>query len=248
MYDPVKRAEEVARVVCEGDRRKYYRFRQARFYGGIATADCVGCCLRCIFCWSWREVIKPANYGEFISPGEVARSLVHIARKKCYSQLRVSGNEPTIGREHLLKLLELIPPDIQFILETNGILIGHDKSYAEDLSRFENLYARISLKGTNEEEFTALTGAEPSGFTLQLQGLENLYRAGVEVHPAVMVSFSLRENIQALKGRLGEIHSSFENLEIEELALYGDVEDRLRKAKVQYGRAYDPRDIPPEQV
>ena len=148
MYDPVKRAEEVARVVCKIDRRKYYRFRLARFCGGIATADCVGCCLRCIFCWSWREVIKPANYGEFISPGEVARSLVHIARRKGYSQLRVSGNEPTIGREHLLKLLELIPPDIQFILETNGILIGHDKSYAEDLSRFEfGLVFRWTLKG-----------------------------------------------------------------------------------------------------
>ena len=247
-YDPVKRAQEVAGVVCKDDQRKYYRFRPARFYGGIATADCVGCCLRCLFCWSWREVVRPENYGEFLSPGEVSGRLINIARKKRFSQIRMSGNEPTIGREHLLKVLELIPSDIHFILETNGILIGHDKTYAEDLSRFESLYVRVSLKGTNEEEFTELTGAEPGGFTLQLQALENLYRAGVEVHPAATVSFSPREDIQALAKRLGRIHFSFQNFEIEELVLYGDVEERLRRAKIGYGRAHEPREIPPEQV
>jgi hypothetical protein len=39
-----------------------------------------------------------------------------------------------------------------------------------------------------------------------------------------------------------------EDVEIEELVLYGDVEERLRRAKVGCGRAYDPREIPPEQV
>jgi len=29
--------------VCNERKRKYYRFRAARFYGGIATADCMGC-------------------------------------------------------------------------------------------------------------------------------------------------------------------------------------------------------------
>ena len=108
-YDPVKRAEEVAAFVCRGDQRKYYRFRPARFYGGIAAADCVGCCLRCIFCWSWREVTRPESFGRFYSPREVAEKLVRIARKKRFTLLRISGNEPTIGREHLIKVLELIP-------------------------------------------------------------------------------------------------------------------------------------------
>jgi uncharacterized Fe-S cluster-containing radical SAM superfamily protein len=30
-------------VICKGNKRKYYRFRAGRFYGGIATADCMGC-------------------------------------------------------------------------------------------------------------------------------------------------------------------------------------------------------------
>ena len=49
MYDPVAHAAEVEKLVVRGSKRKYYRFRGARFYGGIATADCVGCCLKCAF-------------------------------------------------------------------------------------------------------------------------------------------------------------------------------------------------------
>lgn len=232
MYDPVKRAEDVARTVCKGDLRKYYRFRPAKFYGGIATADCVGCCLRCVFCWSWREVVKPGAYGRFYSPKAVAERLISTARKKGFGRVRISGNEPTISREHLLKVLERIPGDVLFILETNGILIGHDETYAVDLGKFKNLYVRVSLKGTTEEEFSALTGAEPEGFGLQLKAVEYLYCAGVHVQPAVMVSFSPAENIRALRKRLGTISPRLKEIEIEELILYGDVEKRLQTAKM----------------
>jgi uncharacterized Fe-S cluster-containing radical SAM superfamily protein len=230
MYDPVSKAEETAKMVCRGNQRKYYRFRPARFYGGIATSDCVGCGLRCLFCWSWKQVVKPEGVGFFCSPEEVAKKLVKIAQKKGFHRVRISGNEPTIAREHLLHVLECVPSRLRFILETNGILLGHDKTYAEDLARFENLYVRVSLKGTNEKEFSALTGAEPTGFELQFKALENLYRAGVQVHPAVMISFSPFDNVNALRKRLGKINPGFEDVEIEELMLYGDVEERLRNA------------------
>lgn len=248
MYDAVKRAEDVARIVTRDELRKYYRFRPARFYGGIATADCVGCCLRCLFCWSWRQVINPGACGRFYSPPEVAGKLTALARKKGFRRVRVSGNEPTISRGHLLRVLEGIPQDLLFILETNGILIGQDPTYAQDLSRFKNLYVRLSLKGTNEEEFSLLTGAQAAGFGLQLQAVENLYRAGVQVQPAVMVSFSPAQNVRALRKRLGRIAPRFKDLEIEELVLYGDVEERLRKAGLKYSTAYEPAGIPPEQV
>ena len=233
-YDPVERAEEVAKVVSRVDLRRYHRFRPARFYGGIATADCVGCCLRCIFCWSWQKVVSPKRYGRFYSPQQVAGKLTNIARKKGFHQVRISGNEPTIAREHLLKVLASMPKDILFILETNGILIGHDKTYAHDLARHENVHVRVSLKGCNEEEFSRLAGAQPKGFRLQLQALENLCRAGVSAHPAVMVSFSPSQNVKTLRRRLGSIDKAFENMEVEELVLYGDVESRLKKARIDY--------------
>jgi uncharacterized Fe-S cluster-containing radical SAM superfamily protein len=232
MYDPVSKAEEAATKVCRGDMRKYYRFRPARFYGGIATADCVGCGLRCLFCWSWQNIVKPETSGFFCSAEDVANKLVKIARKKGFRHVRISGNEPTIARAHLLNVFERIPRDIRFILETNGILIGYDKTYADDLARFDNLYVRVSLKGTNEEEFSTLTGAEPKGFGLQLKALENLYRAGVRVHPAVMTSFSPFNNVQALRKRLAKINPGFEQIEDEELMFYGDVEERLKKAGI----------------
>jgi uncharacterized Fe-S cluster-containing radical SAM superfamily protein len=110
-YDPVKSAAEAAGVICKEDLRKYRHFRPARFYGGISTADCVGCSLRCLLCWSWQEVINPERYGQLYSPEEVAGKLSRIARKKGFRQMRISGNEPTITREHLLKVLYLIPRD-----------------------------------------------------------------------------------------------------------------------------------------
>jgi len=248
MDDPVKRSDELARVVSRGDQRKYYRFRPARFYGGIATADCVGCFLRCLFCWSWHEVLLPDACGQFYSPEQVVKNLASIARKKHYERIRISGNEPTLAREHLLKVLNLIPSNLLFILETNGILIGHDESYARELSRFKNLYVRVSLKGTTEEEFSRLTGCRPEGFDLQLKAIENLYRAGVEVQPAAMVSFSSTENVDLLRKRLGQIIPRLGDIEVEEVALYGDVEERLRRANLIYGAAYQPGNIPPDQV
>ncbi len=95
-YDPVASAEETARVVSRGDHRKYYRFRPEKFYGGIATADCLGCCLRCLFCWSWDNMINAGERGAYFSPDQVVRNLTSIARKKGFQQVRISGNEPTI--------------------------------------------------------------------------------------------------------------------------------------------------------
>ena len=231
-FDPLEKAKLAAKAVCRGDHRKYYRFRPAKFYGGIATADCLGCCLRCKFCWSWPKVISPGRYGRLYSPGQVSAKLTNIALKKNFHHIRISGNEPTIARVHLIKVLELLPKNLLFILETNGILLGHDLSYAEDLARFANLYVRVSLKGCNQAEFSALSGASPDGFYLQVQALENLVRAGVKTHTAVMISFSTPDTIAVLQKRLRTIEESFENLELEELALYGDVEQRLEKANL----------------
>ena len=77
-----------------------------------------------------------------------------------------------------------------------------------------------------------LTGAIPEGFQLQLQALENLARFGVNVHPALMISFSSPEEVDAMKKRLGNIRRAFAKFEIEDLVVYGDIEDRLIKANL----------------
>jgi uncharacterized Fe-S cluster-containing radical SAM superfamily protein len=248
MFDPVSLATSTAAEVCKEDSRKYYRFRSSRFYGGISTADCVDCCLRCVFCWSWNVTTHPKESGHFYSSEEVAGRLIATARKKRLIQLRISGNEPTICRAHLTRVLSLIPRDYLFILETNGILIGSDPSYAEELSEFDNLYVRVSLKGTCGEEFSQLTGAAPDGFDLQVRALEHLIKFGVSARPSCMISFSAPERISALRKRSKVIHAGLEDFEIEELMLYPAVQETLRRMGIQYRTVHRPDSIPPEQI
>ncbi len=248
MFDPVTLAELTKKDVCSDDLRKYYRFRPSRFYGGISTADCVGCCLRCVFCWAWNVVSRPVESGKYYRPEEVAKRLSKIAEKKHLRQVRISGNEPTIGWEHLMKVLDLIDGNYLFILETNGILIGEHKEYAKDLSRFKNVHVRVSLKGTCQDEFSRLTGALPEGFGLQLKAIENLVRHGVNCHPACMTSFSLPENITSLRSKLKAIHADFEDFETEEIILYPHVEERLKRLGIPYYTAHRPDNIPSEQI
>jgi len=241
----------VVREAKLGQERKYWRFRFDRWYGGIVTADAVGCGLVCKYCWvSDAVMFNPVKVGKFYGSDVVARILVKMAKKRNLRQLRVSGGEPTIGKSHLLQLLDhLEGQSLLFILETNGILIGDDPQYAEDLSKYGFLHVRVSLKGCDEKEFALLTGAKPEGFTLQLKALENLLRQGVSCHPAVMTSFSTKESIQGLVERLKVINPSLAGeLEFEELILYPKVKRKIEEHRLKYYRAYTPEGVPKELI
>lgn len=151
-------------------------------------------------------------------------------------------------KEHLLGVLKLIPKDLLFILETNGILIGHEPDYAGELARFGNLHVRVSLKGSSRDEFSRLTNAKLEGFNLQIKALENLVAAGVSTNLAVMVSFSTAQNLESLRKRLSVISPGFHDFETEELAFYGDAAKRLKAAGIDYEKGYRPDSIPPEQI
>lgn len=250
-YDPLQLAKETEKIAVQGLLRKYYRTsRPGKWYGGIATADCCGCNLRCVFCWSGAPRDNPERIGRFHSPEQIFSSLTACAKKSGYGQLRVSGNEPTISKDHLLKLLELVDQTAyKFILETNGILIGHDPDYARKLSRLRRVHVRVSIKGTNQREFSLLTGAVPEAFQLQLKAFENLLNAGVSSHPAVMLSFSPEENFRGLLDQLREIDDSLaENVEEEYVILYPHVVDRLIKAGIRPRISYKPNKVPKELV
>ena len=175
--------KKIEGIVTKDDKKKYYRFRSTHFYGGIATADTVGCNLRCKFCWSVNSVWNSKNTGSFYSPNEVADRLTDIALAKGFNQMRISGGEPTIGRQHLIGVLKKIGTNFLFILETNGILLGLDKTYVKELTRFKNLHVRVSVKGCSSDEFFWLTGFK-KGFKYQLKALENLHVENVNFHIA----------------------------------------------------------------
>jgi len=254
-YDPIQRHLAIEKLVTrlgpEGQEKKYYRFRPARWYGGIVTADCAGCGLLCRFCWVKDSVmLRPADIGRFYTPEQVVDNLTALARKRDFRQLRVSGGEPTIGKAHLLQLLDMLRnKGLSFILETNGILLGYDEDYARDIAKYDFIHARVSLKGCNEQEFSLLTGAKPEGFELQLRSLKNLTEAGVKCHPSVIVSFSSKENLRDLKVKLKQICSDLaEELEIEELILYPRVVRRIKEYGLHYISGHEPSKVPKEQV
>jgi len=226
MYNPISLSKKVESIVTSGDLRKYYRFRATRFYGGVATADTVGCNLRCKFCWSGNSVWNAKNTGDFYTPQQVAEILKRIAEKKGYNQVRVSGGEPTIGRKHLIRLLENIGKKFLFILETNGILLGLDRTYVKELSRFRNLHVRVCLKGCTPEEFSWLTGAEKNGFEYQLKSLEHLRDENLSFNIALV---STKKDKQDLFNKLIEMGLGKIFVEIEEIKLYPAVKKRLEK-------------------
>jgi uncharacterized Fe-S cluster-containing radical SAM superfamily protein len=228
MIDPFKEAERLREIVCKDNKRKYYRFRGGDFYGGIACADCVGCFLDCAYCWSKFPRKNPERVGKFFSPKEVAERLLKIAKRYGYKKVRISGNEPTLCKEHLLEVISSIPENFLFILETNGILI--DEDFAKDLSKFKNLHVRVSIKGANEEMFSRVTRADPKFFKFQLFALSNLIKFQISCHPAIMFEIFTEKEISEIKDRLLKIHPSLlENLEFESLIFYPFVLENLKK-------------------
>ncbi len=247
MIDPLTLAEAVEKVVSRRESgvvlRKYWRFRGGRWYGGIATADAVGCNLRCAFCWSWQARDRAASIGKFYSPEEVWEQLERICERRGYRQVRVSGCEPTIAFDHLLQLLDLVEASGRylFILETNGILLGARREYAEELGKYSCVHVRVSIKGCTPEEFSKLTMAKPEAFELQLKALENLLDAGVSCHAAVMASFSTKASFRELLSRLAEIDPVLAaNVEEEYVILYPHVAEQLRKRGLWPRVAYKP--------
>lgn len=249
MYDPTELCTATQAHVCRGKLRKYYRVaRGGRWYGGIATADCCGCQLRCIFCWSGKPRDHPEAVGKFYSPQDIFYAITNCAKKCNYHQLRISGNEPTLAKEHLLDILELVDrTSYSFILETNGLLI--DKGYAQSLRKFQNLHVRVSVKGSNPEEFTRLTLAKPEFFHRQVIALRNLHEAGVSCHAAVMLSMTPKQNLQKFKMELKNISAALaDDLEEEYIFLYPHVVKRLKQHGLKPLIAYTSDGIPQELI
>jgi|UniRef100_A0A7J2U4N3 uncharacterized Fe-S cluster-containing radical SAM superfamily protein len=255
-YDPFQLGEAVRRFVTRAvfgiEERKYYRFRGGKWYGGISTGDVVGCNLRCKFCWSWKYT-HTTDKGEFYDPSKAFEKMHSIAKERGYSYVRISGGEPTLSFNHLLELLKLFnETNLTFILETNGLLLGKEKSYVKALANY-NVVVRVSFKGATEDEFAILTSARPEFYEYQFKALENLveagFRPGVDVYPAIMLSFSTDESYSRFKERLRKIDPKFaEAIDEEYVILYPHVIEILKRNKLKPRIAFTPDNIPTSMI
>ena len=229
-YDPIALAAATEKVVVRGNQRKYVQLgRRLRFYGGSISATEVGCNLRCKFCFSDKPVWKPGRVGKFYSPQAVFDGLDRAARKHNTKIISASASEGTLGKQHLLELLELVDQsDYTYVLETNGMILGADQQYVSDLKRFKNLHVRVSMKGCCPEEFHKLTGAKRSAYELPFRALEALIEAGISCNACLSVSFSEEESIKVAKRRLYNLWPGLlKSLEVERIKLFPKVRQRL---------------------
>ena len=202
-FNPLELAKKTELIVTrrgpEGLERKYTGFYSVPVYRGIATGYAVGCCLRCIYCWSNWSRDFPERFGKFCSPKHAAEKLLRAAEEGIKSdrwrrlipkvdKLRLSGCEPTIGKEHLLALLEHVHrSNFIFILETNGIILGNDRNYVKKLAEFkEKIYVRVSFKAATPEGFTLRTGAIGKYYELPFKALKYLLDEGIHARAAAM--------------------------------------------------------------
>ena len=236
MFDPLVRTKEVEKLVLIKRKRKYYRFRFGRYYGGIVTADAVGCCFLCAYCWNYFRNLKPDKIGKFYSAKEVAERLISISTEKKCKRIRISGAEPILGKEsfnHLVELISILKERFkrfQFILETNGFILGYCPELIEELRKFRDfLLVRISIKGWDEKSFEIVTGAKGKYFKYPLIGLKHLLSCGINAWPAVMYEIFKNDGIRIFKRKIREFGLREEEIEFETIELYPMVRENLKK-------------------
>ena len=251
-FDPLELARQTELIVTRkgptGSERKYTNFYSVPVYRGIATGYAAGCCLRCVYCWSNWSRDFPEKFGKFYSPRQVAERLFKAAQDGIvYSnywrklipkvnKLRLSGCEPTIGKEHLLAVLKHVKESKYplFILETNGIILGSDRDYAKRLAEFKDkLYVRISFKAAIPEGFTQRTGAIGKFFELPFKALKYVLDEGIYARAAAMTDPRImsKEERKLLIQMLDEIDPSAnysQTLEEEVMDAYDTTVKRLR--------------------
>jgi len=221
-FDPIQRSNEVEQIVMQGDKRRYYRFRYAKFYGGIVTADAIGCNLLCAYCWNYSRNLNPDKSGEFYSPSEVADKLLGLAKKRRCGQFRISGAEPILGKASALHLAEVVKlVDGHFIIETNGVMLGADSSLVEILEPLPCIHVRLCIKAHKGSDFEKITGAKAEAFAYQLRAAEALKEARISHSIAVMSPFVDSRRLP------------FRVSEVEELISYKSTGKNLRQRGIE---------------
>jgi uncharacterized Fe-S cluster-containing radical SAM superfamily protein len=236
-FDPILRSAEIEDLVMHEDTRLYYRFRASQYYGGIATADAVGCSFLCAYCWNLDRNLHPDRYRTFYSPRDVGSKLLNVADSRSLSLFRVSGSEPILGQasfEHILRIIRTLVrfrPDSRFVLETNGLFLGAHPELIV-LLRSPNLRVRVSLKGIDEKSFTKITGAHRDYFFYSLAALCELDKQGIYAWPALMEDLFSEKEIAEFRNLL-TANGIRRELELESLQAYPHVLRNLEERKLR---------------
>jgi uncharacterized Fe-S cluster-containing radical SAM superfamily protein len=197
-YDPVARSREIERLVMRDHKRLAYKFRFQRFYGGIATCDCIGCNLLCAYCWNYSRNLNPGSDRDatFCSPLDVATRLETIAKRGQTDMARISGCEPFLGAASAKWLADIISnSDLSFVIETNGVMIGAWPHILESFKELRNFRIRLAFKGENALEFEKITSCDAMGYAYQHRAIAECQKRHIPLKVAFMPQFVSGRNI-----------------------------------------------------
>lgn len=237
-FDPIERSSQMEKIVLKDGKRLYFRFRASPYYGGIATADAVGCSFLCAYCWNYDRNLEPQQFDSFYSPQAVAAKLLNVAKTCSLSMFRISGSEPLLGEESFEQVFQVIRmlfryrPNSIFILETNGFCLGANPELVMRL-RVPNLRVRVCLKGIDEQSFEGITGVRREFFDYPLIALRELEKQGVYSWPALLGDFFPEDDIAQFQLLLKANHINSE-LEVENLEAQQTVIQNLKSRNLQF--------------
>jgi uncharacterized Fe-S cluster-containing radical SAM superfamily protein len=111
--------------------------------------------------------------------------------------------------------------DGNFIIETNGVVLGADLSLIEILKPLPHVHVRLCIKAHCGADFEKITGAKAEAFDYQLKAAEALREARMHYSVAVMTPFV---NPRKLPHGVGEV---------EDLILYKSTKKRLMERGIE---------------
>jgi len=147
------------------------------------------CHFECIFCfaisYAWPSRWKSAKPIRKCSPIEIAESIKREIALKKYDWVRISGGEPLLTIKRTRELIETlflldrsVDSPLRIVIQTNGFAVSNKKiqTELEKLLATENIQILIelSLKGTNNIEFSLLTQRKPELYSNQINGYDVL--------------------------------------------------------------------------
>jgi len=187
-FDPLELAKETEKIVIrsgpDGAERKYENFYAVGVYGGIATGYCVGCCLRCVFCWvSWGRDF-PEKHGRFYSPSE---AFTHVEESEFpLFILETNGILFGVDKDYVRKISEFTKPHIRVSLKA-GTPEAFTKKTGAKPEVFEIPFQAIqNLSDHNVSFHVAAMSADPRIVTTEER--ENLTRKLAEIDPRLALS------------------------------------------------------------
>ncbi len=90
-------------------------------------------------------------------------------------QFRISGAEPILGTASAVHLVDVIKRlEGNFIIETNGVMLGADTSLVEILRPLPDIHVRLCIKAYSGSNFEKITGSMADGLAYQFEAAKAL--------------------------------------------------------------------------